>query len=315
MQLIRHLSSATPVSRAVAIGNFDGLHVGHQSVIAAMRRAAEANDLVPSVLTFEPHPRLFFAPTAPVFRLETLPTKLRRLSTSGVEHVVMPRFNAGFANLTADAFLEDVLQKTLNVRAVVVGDNFAFGKNRGGDVAMLRAWGAANSIEVVVVPPVMVDGAPCSSSAVRAAIGAGDMKMAASLLGRPYQFTGRVMHGDGRGRTIGFATANLALPQRLKLPAYGVYAVRATVHGTTHDAVANVGVRPTVANVARPSLEVHMFDFNQTIYGASMQVQFIEKIRDEKKFHSLDALTSQIADDCAAARFIFSGGSPWKATH
>jgi riboflavin kinase/FMN adenylyltransferase len=218
----------------------------------------------------------------------------------------MPRFNAVFASLSAEAFLDDVLKRTLSVRAVVVGDNFAFGKNRGGDVAMLRAWGAANSIEVVVVPPVMVDGAPCSSSAIRAAIGAGDMKMAASLLGRPYQFTGRVMHGDGRGHTIGFATANLALPQRLKLPSYGVYAVRATVHGTTHDAVANVGVRPTVANVARPSLEVHLFDFNQTIYGASMQVQFIEKIRDEKKFHSLDALTGQIADDCVNAKTILA---------
>ena len=306
MQLIRQLTSAPPVSRAVASGNFDGLHVGHQSVIAAMRRAAIMHGAVPSVLTFEPHPRLFFAPTAPVFRLETLATKLRRLGDAGVEQVVMPRFDAAFAALRAEAFLDDVLKKMLNVRAVVVGDNFAFGKNRGGDVAMLRAWGAANGIEIIVVPPVMVAGAACSSSAIRAAIGAGDVETAATLLGRPYQFAGRVMHGDGRGRTIGFATANLALPGRLKLPAHGVYAVRATVNGTTHDAVANLGVRPTVANVTRPSLEVHLFDFNQTIYGALMQVEFLSKIRDEKKFAGLAELTAQIEQDCIKAKIILA---------
>ena len=302
MQLFRQLTHASPTPRAMAIGNFDGLHVGHAAVIAAMGSAARAHDLIPSVLTFEPHPRLFFAPSTPVFRLETLATKLRRLRDAGVAHVVMPHFDAVFASLSAEAFLDDVLKKTLNVRAVAVGDNFAFGKNRSGDVAMLKQWGAAEGVEVIVVPPVMVAGAACSSTAIRENIAAGDMVAAATLLGRNYTLSGRVMHGDGRGRTIGFPTANVSLPQNVKLPAYGVYAVRATVDGTAYDAVANFGVRPTIEHTSRASLEVHVFDFDQSIYGARMEVQFIAKVRDEKKFDSLAALTTQIAEDCTAAK-------------
>ena len=324
MKLFRQLTDAHATPRAIAIGNFDGLHVGHAAVIDAMCRAAQSHDLIPSVLTFEPHPRLFFAPSTPVFRLETLATKLRRLRDAGVAQVVMPHFDASFANLTAEAFLNDILRNTLRVRAVAVGDNFAFGKNRGGDVTMLKQWGATEGVDITVVPPVMVAGAACSSTAIREKIAAGDMAGAATLLGRNYMLGGRVMHGDGRGRTIGFPTANVSLPQNVKLPAYGVYAVRATVHGTTHDAVANFGVRPTIEHTSRASLEVHVFDFDQSIYGARMEVQFIAKVRDEKKFDSLAALTNQIEEDCISAKSLLSGGltptppplcgSPWKAT-
>jgi len=308
MHVFRKFSAVPTAPRAVAIGNFDGLHLGHQAVLDAMRRAAGANDLVPSVLTFEPHPKLFFAPTAPVFRLETLATKLRRLHAAKVQQIIMPRFDAAFATISAEAFLDDVLHAQLGARAVMVGDNFAFGKNRRGDVAMLQAWGASRGIAITVVPPVLLREIPCSSSAIRAAIGVGDMARAAQLLGRPYSFSGRVIHGDGRGRTIGFATANLALPARLKLPARGVYAVRAGVGGRCYDAVANLGLRPTVSDAHRLSLEVHLFDAERDLYGAMMQVEFVQKLRDEQKFSSLAELTAQIERDCLNAKTVLARG-------
>jgi riboflavin kinase/FMN adenylyltransferase len=302
MQLIRQLPAIHDRPTAVAIGNFDGLHLGHQAVLAEMVLAANAHHLVPSVLTFEPHPRRFFAPHAPYFRLKRLSTKLRRLRTAGVERVYMPHFNAAFAALTAEAFLQDVLATKLGARVVVTGEDFAFGKNRSGNVAMLRAWGPAHGMEVINVAAVMVDGVACSSSAVRQAIAGGDMAQAAMLLGRPYAIAGGVVHGDGRGAQLGFATANVALAPGLKLPAYGVYAVRALLHDKPHDGVANFGVRPTVAHGAAASLEVHLFDTPGMIYGERMEVQFIRKLRDERKFDSLAALTGQISEDCAAAK-------------
>ncbi len=229
MKLIRRLPEASDAATAVAIGNFDGLHLGHQAVIAAMRRAAEAHGFIPSVLTFEPHPRRFFAPASPAFRLERLRVKLARLRDAGVERVYMPKFNAPFAALTAQAFLQEVLARQLGARAVITGENFAFGKDRSGDIATLRAWGSAHGVEIIAVPPVRFGEAICSSSAIRAELAVGDVVAAKHLLGRPYQLTGRVVHGDGRGRTIGFPTANVSLPPTLKLPAYGVYAVRVEI--------------------------------------------------------------------------------------
>ncbi len=214
----------------------------------------------------------------------------------------MPHFNAKFAALSATAFLDQVLGQQIGAKVVVTGEDFAFGKDRGGDAAMLRAWGAAHGVNVIHVPAVMVGGMACSSSAVRHAIGAGDMALAARMLGRSYAISGRVMHGDGRGAQLGFATANIALARDLKLPAHGVYAVRAMLHGKAYEAVANLGVRPTVSQGARPSLEVHLFEAPGMIYGERMEVQFVQKLRDEKKFDSLAALTHQIADDCAAAK-------------
>lgn len=308
MQLIRQLPAQFDRPTAVAIGNFDGLHLGHQAVLAQMVMAASAGHLVPSVLTFEPHPRRFFAPHAPHFRLKRLADKLRRLRGAGVERVYMPHFNKAFAALSATQFLDQVLARQLGARVVVTGEDFAFGKDRGGDAAMLRAWGAAQGVTIINVPAVMVDGVACSSSAVRRAIGNGDMALAATLLGRPYGLSGRVIHGDGRGAQLGFATANIALGRELKLPAHGVYAVRAVLHGKAHDAVANFGVRPTVSQGARPSLEVHLFDMSGMIYGERMEVQFVQKIRDERKFETLAALTHQIADDCAAAKIALGQG-------
>lgn len=307
MQLIRTLPTHADAATAVAIGNFDGLHIGHQAVLARMMLAAADAQIVPSVLTFEPHPRAFFAPHAPHFRLKRLADKLRLLRRAGVARVYMPRFNAAFAAHSAEDFLQEILARRMGAKVVVTGEDFAFGKNRGGDAAMLRAWGAAHGVTVITVPGVMVEGVACSSSAIRHAIGHGDMAVATALLGRAYNLSGRVVHGDGRGAELGFATANVALAPGLKLPAHGVYAVRAVLRGSVHDAVANLGVRPTVAHGAAASLEVHLFDMAGAMYGERMEVQFVQKIRAEQKFDSLAALTAQIAQDCDKAKQILLG--------
>lgn len=301
-----------PSPTAVAIGNFDGLHLGHRAVIAAMRDLASQNGLAATVLTFEPHPRFFFAPHTPPFRLEPLHRKLRRLKEAGIAQVVIPRFNAAFAALTPQQFLDEVLGRQLKAKAVVTGDNFVFGARRAGSVADLNAWGRAHGVAVTTVNPVvMEDGAVCSSSAVRRLVGEGQMPRAQALLGRLYSITGRVVHGDQRGHDLGFPTANIALPPAVKLPATGVYAVRATVHAAygskTHDAVANFGFRPTVSHVTVPRLEVHLFDSHGDLYGARLEVHFYAHLREEKRFETLAALTAQIAADCVDAKSVLKG--------
>ena len=302
MQLIRQLPVSSDAPTSVAIGNFDGQHLGHQAVLCAMLHAAKANGFIPSVLTFEPHPRRFFAPQSPAFRLERLSTKLERLAAAGVERVYMPRFNAGFSGLLAKEFLEEILRKRLGVKAVVTGENFAFGRDRGGDIATLRAWGTAQGVEIIAVPPVRFGEAICSSSAIRAELAMGDVVAASHLLGRRYSLEGRVVHGDGRGATIGFPTANISLPPTLKLPAYGVYAVLAEIEGVRYQGVANLGVKPTVAVNNQPTLEVHLFDVAQDLYGKKAMVTFVSHLRPEQKFSGLDALVAQITVDCATAR-------------
>jgi riboflavin kinase/FMN adenylyltransferase len=304
MHLIRYLPETSARARAVAIGNFDGLHLGHRAVIAAMARAAEANGLVPSALTFEPHPRRFFTPGAENFRIERLSDKLRGLVRAGVKDVVMPRFNAAFASMSPEQFLDKVLGQQLNAKAVVTGKNFAFGHKRGGTIQMLRAWGESQGVEIITVPPVRVGSDICSSSAVRAAIAAGDMTQAATLLGRSHQLRGRVRHGEKRGRTIGFPTANIVPAHGLLLPPYGVYAIRAEVNGTLYDGVANLGIRPTIGSYAQATLEAHLFDFCHEIYGSSISVSLCAFIRPEQTFEGLDALKVQIAKDCETAKTI-----------
>ena len=308
MHLIRHLPATSDRATAVAIGNFDGVHLGHRAVIAAMQEAAAILTLVPSVLTFEPHPRRFFSKDIAPFRIERLRDKLVHLREQSVQRIYMPRFDAGFAGMSAEDFLDVVLKKQLGAKVVVTGENFAFGSKRRGDSAMLKAWGMANDVGVITVPPVTKDGEICSSSATRAAITAGKVKHAAMILGRPYRLSGRVVHGQARGRTIGFPTANVALAPHLVTPAYGVYAVRATVDGKQLDGVANFGIRPTVSVDNRPTLEVYLFDTVQEIYGKILQVDFVHALRGEMKFAGLDALKEQIAKDCAAARLALAGG-------
>ena len=307
MHLIRHLPAEHDRATAVAIGNFDGVHLGHLAVIGAMQEVACAQSLVPSVLTFEPHPRRFFAKDIAPFNIERLRDKLERLRAAKVERLYMPRFDAIFAGMSAEDFLDVTLAKRLGAKAVVTGENFAFGKQRRGDITMLKKWGNMNGVRIITLPPVEMDGEICSSSAIRKAITTGNVAHAAQMLGRPYGLSGRVVHGQARGRTIGFPTANIALAPGLITPALGVYAVRAKVDGVRFDGVANFGIRPTVAVDKLPTLEVHLFDTLQEIYEKKMDIDFVDKLRDEMKFNGIDALKEQIAKDCAAARLALAG--------
>ena len=237
-----------------------------------------------------------------MFRIARLRDKLAGLREAGVRQVVMPRFNSTFAQILPEDFLDRVLAKQLGAKVVVTGENFAFGHKRGGDSEMLKAWGIKHNIEVVTILPIRVGGEICSSSAIRSAITSGDVAHAATLLGHDYIISGTVIHGDGRGRTIGFPTANISLPPSLLLPAHGVYAVRATLDGVKMEGVANLGVRPTVAVDNRTALEVHLFDTRQEIYGKKLSVQLVDKLRDEMKFDGLAALTAQIKKDCEMAK-------------
>lgn len=310
MHLIRHLPAAADCATAVAIGNFDGLHRGHVAVLEAMKQAASGGALVPSVLTFSPHPRRFFAPGGPPFALMRLHDKLASFRAHGVARVYMPRFNAAFAAIRAEDFLDGVLKTRLGARVVVTGEDFAFGHKRTGGSAMLTDWGKKHNIEIIMMPPVRVNATVCSSSAIRAAIRAGDVAQAAQLLGQPYHVTGRVVHGQGRGRTIGYPTANLALSPDLMLPARGVYAVRARLGDTQVDGVANIGIRPTVSVDNALSVEVYLFDSVLDIYGKKLTVSLVDKIRDEQKFADVSALTAQIARDVTAARRILATATP-----
>lgn len=310
MQIIRSVSryrADRPV--ALAIGNFDGLHLGHQAVLARMHALAQEHGLVPAVMTFEPHPRQFFAPNAPPFRLQTRRDKLAGLAAHGVAKLFALKFNAAFAAQSAEDFLQQVLRTTMNAQAVITGENFSYGKGRSGDIAQLKAWGAAHGIRTEQLTPVIAQGDVCSSTAVRAALEVGDMKHAQALLGRPYSMAGRVLHGEKKGRELGFPTANLALGKGLKSPRYGVYAVTAQVDGATHRGVASLGVRPTLNPTSEPLLETYLFDFDGDLYGKRLRVLLHQHLRDEKHFDSVAALKHQMGEDAHQARQILENAA------
>lgn len=288
----------------MALGNFDGMHRGHQAVIAHARALAHEAGRPLAVMTFEPHPRRFFQPDLPVLRLVPFSDKARLLREAGVEHLYVARFNRAFSELSADDFIRDVLLDGLKVGQVVTGHNFGFGYKRSGDVAYLRAQAEELGFGYSEVEAVTRGGddRAYSSTAIRSALEQGDVGMAAELLGRPYAMRGHVIHGDRRGRTIGFPTANIR-PAPLFLPRHGVYAVRLRVDGAEYPAVANLGLRPTVDGHRR-LLEVHALDAGGDFYGKEAQVQFVKFIRPERKFSGIDALKEQIAQDAMAARAI-----------
>lgn len=288
----------------VALGNFDGVHRGHQALLADAGKHARTLGAPLVALTFEPHPRGFFVPDTGPFRLTLPPAKLRLLAQYGVQAVLAQRFDAGFAALSADAFIEDVLLKGLGARHVVCGYDFTFGARRGGNVEFLRQAGTAHGIGVTVLEPVMREGEIYSSTRIREALRAGMAKEAAELLGHPWEIEGVVELGDQRGRTIGFPTANVALGEHLR-PRFGVYAVRALVDGKWCDAVANLGKRPTFGKL-QENFEVHLFDFAGDLYGKTLRVALLDFIRPEMKFAGLDQLKAQIAADGQAARTILA---------
>jgi riboflavin kinase/FMN adenylyltransferase len=289
---------------AVALGNFDGVHRGHQALLA--ETAAHARTLgAPLVaLTFEPHPRAFFVPDTSPFRLTLPPAKVRLLAQYGAEAVLAQHFDTAFAALSADAFVDDVLLKGLGARHVVCGYDFTFGARRTGNVEKLRKLGAARGFGVTVLDPVTREGEIYSSTRIREALRAGMAGEAAELLGHPWEIEGIVEQGDQRGRTIGFPTANVALGQHLR-PRFGVYAVRALVEGIWRNGVANLGRRPTIGKL-QENFEVHVFDFAGDLYGQTLRVALVDFIRPEMKFSGFDQLKAQIAADGDAARAVLA---------
>lgn len=307
MELIRGHYSLKPEHRGcvATIGKFDGVHLGHQAVLGQVAEKATELDLPAVVITFEPQPEEYFAPDSAPARLTRLREKLKALARFAVDRVVCLRFNRGLAAMPADEFVERILIAGLDVRYLVVGDDFRFGQGRHGDFAMLEAMGEQSGFAVARMHTVNIGRARVSSTRVRDALAVGDLAMAQQLLGRPYRISGRVVHGDKRGRTIGFPTANIRLHHKA-LPLSGVYAVE--VFGLEHEpriGVANVGMRPTVDG-RQALLEVHLFDFAEDIYRRYIHVDFLHKLRDERRFDSLDALQAQIATDAETARAYFA---------
>ncbi|MEP6941822.1 MAG: bifunctional riboflavin kinase/FAD synthetase [Betaproteobacteria bacterium] len=299
MRVYRGFPVASDDHVALTIGNFDGVHRAHQAMLARVTEAASDLRLAPAVLTFDPHPREFFARDRAPARLSTLRAKLEHFSAAGVARVYVMRFNAALAALTAHEFIERVLRLTLRVRWILVGDDFRFGNDRRGDLALLRE--SARDFSVEAMPTLLVNGERASSSAVRAALGAGDLERAAALLGRPFSIAGHVAHGEKLGTGLGFPTANIALRHKPALS--GVFAVRVRGLGPSpRGGVASLGVRPTVKAGARPLLEVFLFDFNESIYGKRVEVEFLHKLRDEERYPGLDALKQQMRIDAAQAR-------------
>ena len=282
----------------VALGNFDGVHLGHAAVLRAAHAARP--DVPRAVLTFEPHPREFFRPQDPPFRLTLSVERAAALAGLGVQYLYELPFDAAFAHLSAEAFVAEVLHQGLGAAHLVCGADFAFGHRRGGDVALLAARAEALGMGLTIVPPVTDSEGPISSSRIRRLIQDGYPERAAALLGRPHSIRGEVMHGDKRGRTIGFPTANIPLGRHLE-PQRGVYAVTTRIDGAEVKGVANIGLRPTVGGT-ESRLEAHFFDVSGDLYGRELTVCLHHFLREEQKFPSFEALKAQILLDAAEAR-------------
>lgn len=307
MQLIRGIHNIRPEHRGcvLTIGNFDGVHLGHQAVLAQVKAQALARGVPATVMTFEPQPQELFQPDKAPARLTNLREKCRALHAQGIDRHIVIEFNRKFANLPAREFIEQVLVARLGVQFLVVGDDFRFGHGREGDFAMLQRAGAELGFQVVDTHSYRQQQQRVSSTAIRAALSAGDFGQAASMLGRPYAFEGRVVHGEKKGRTIGFPTANIEL-KRLHSPLQGVFAVQVeTNDGKMHAGVANIGRRPTL-NGERVQLEVHLFNFAGDLYGQQLRVVPTHFIRAEQKFADFAQLQQQIARDARAARDLCS---------
>src|SRR5262245_27827361 len=302
MLLTHGASEALLPAAALTVGNFDGIHRGHQTMLQRLLDDTRSRGQKSCEITFEPHPREFFAASAAPTRLTSLREKLELLAAHGVERTHVQRFDRAFAALAPEAFVEQVVVGRLRARWLLIGEDFRFGARRAGDLALLQRLSRKHGYEVEILPAVARSGVRISSSAVRAALAAGDLAGAEGLLGRPYSISGRVVHGRKLGRELGFATANVQLKHN-RPPLTGIYAVR--VHGvgtSSRPAVASLGVRPTITASGRAVLEVHLFDFSADLYGAHMRVEFLHKIRDEEKYTDLGALKAQIERDCQAAK-------------
>ena len=306
MRIARSVPRAASSPIALTIGNFDGVHLGHQAMLSRLRDVGQARGLPPCAMTFEPHPREFFAPDHAPARLTTLREKLERLAAQGLERVHVLRFDYRLAQVPADEFIERVLVQGLGVRYLLIGDDFRFGARRAGDFALLKSRAGELGYEVDAMTSVIVDGERASSTAVRKALELGDMSRAARLLGRPYSISGTVVHGDALGRELGYPTANVRITHN-RPPLMGIFAIE--LHGAGAApvrGVASLGVRPTVKRDGAPVLEVFLLDFDGDLYGKRVRVDFLHKFRDEQKFADLAALKAKIAEDVAATRDYFA---------
>lgn len=306
MKLSRDLAGASPGAggSVVAVGAFDGLHRGHQALLAEVRTRAAVLGAVPAVVSFEPLPRAYFA-KAPLPRLSSLREKLQGFTAAGIEHALLLRFNAALTAMSAEDFVRRVLIERLAAREVWVGADFRYGHGRAGDVALLERMGADAGFVARTMPAVLLDGERVSASRIRGLLASGEFAGAAPLLGRPFVIEGRVEYGNQLGRTLGFPTANIHLHRRVS-PIEGIFAVRVGLGESecSWPGVASLGVRPTVNQVTEPLLEVHLFDFEGDLYGQRMAVEFVAKLRDEQKFDGLDALKAQMDHDARSAREI-----------
>ncbi|HEX5055286.1 MAG TPA: bifunctional riboflavin kinase/FAD synthetase [Gammaproteobacteria bacterium] len=306
MELIRGLSNLKASHRGcvATLGNFDGVHLGHRQILDRLLWQARELRLPATVITTEPLPREFLAPHEAPSRLTRLREKFELLAAAGVDRVLLLRFDRHLAALRAECFVQDILVKALGVKAMVIGDDLKFGHQRHGDYMLLERMGRACGFSVQRLDSHLADGQRISSTLIRAALQQGDLDRAAHLLGRPYHMSGRVIHGDKRGRDLGFPTANILLKRR-RPPLTGIFAVEAAGLGAkAMPAVASVGYRPTFGG-GDCLLEVYIFDFNDDIYGSRLQVRFLRKLREERRFESVPALVEQMQRDAAQAKQFF----------
>ncbi len=287
-------------SRVATIGNFDGVHRGHQAILKQLVELAEKVSARATVITFEPYPEEYFRQKDATARLTRFEEKYQLLKHYGVDEIACLKFNQRLADCSAQKFVDDILLSRLNIQHLIVGDDFKFGHNRQGDYAFLKKAGALAGFTVTPTTSIRENGKRISSTWVRDALQKAEFNLAKKLMGHEYFITARVMHGDKRGRTLGFPTANLALARK-NCVLQGVYAVDAVIESNRVVGVANVGMRPTVAG-KEPRAEIHFFDFDENLYGKKLTVNFLHKIRNERKFEQLSELTGQIALDCQIAR-------------
>jgi len=307
MRLIRGLNHLEPLSRGcvLTIGNFDGLHLGHQHVIERLAEHGRRLNLPVVVMVFEPQPLEYFLGDHAPSRLTRLREKAIQFAKLPVDNLLVMPFGRTLADVDAEQFIREILVKKLNIKHLVIGDDFHFGKARCGNFALLQHRGQDFGFSVESTSSFEIDAMRISSTLIRDALGEGDLTLAKTLLGRDYSVCGRIAHGDKRGRELGFPTANLQM-FRKNTPLVGVFAVTMTGLGGELHGVANLGTRPTVDGGAKAVLETHLFDFNRDIYGHYVEVHFKTKLRNEVRFNSLEALKAQIKDDVLAARSFFA---------
>jgi riboflavin kinase/FMN adenylyltransferase len=304
MQVIRSISTlASPlVDSLVTIGNFDGFHRGHQELLAQVKRHRQRNEPV-VVMTFDPHPIEVLRPEIPFTRLSDSGELIELLSAAGVDYLVIEPFSKAYSQISAAEFLRDIVLRPLQPKWLVVGYDFHFGKDRGGDFELVKAVCKEAGVQTEQVKPLQMNGETVSSRGIREAVRAGDLTKARQWLTRDFNLSGPVVHGAGRGKGLGFATLNIELHERT-LPKQGVYATRATVHGRRYPSVTNVGVAPTFGSKGPVRVECHVLDADLEAYGEKVKIEFVERLRDEIKFSSVEMLKKQISEDVQKAREI-----------